>query len=67
MIVIIGFLAFVLWLGKVTSAGVAGLVLIGGIVFFLWIGHSIEMDEWKARCNRREYWKRGGPDQYRRE
>ena len=61
MLAIIGFLAFVIWLSNVTSPGVGGLVLIGGIVLFLVMGHVLEMDEWKAECNRREYWKRRGP------
>ena len=61
MIEIIGFIALVIWLGNKVSMTVAGLVLIAGIIGFLLLGRSIENDEWRARCNRRAYWRKNGP------
>jgi len=61
MIAILLYIAFVLWLIKAVSPLAGGFAIIGGIVLFLVLCHSIEKDEWKARCNRREYWKRRGP------
>ena len=62
MIAVLLYIAFVLWLIKAVSPLAGGFAIIGGIVLFLVLCHSVEKDEWKARCNRREYWKRGGPD-----
>lgn len=58
MLAILGYLALTVWIANHVSMIAAGFMIIGGIVFFLWLGHSIEMDEWKARCNRRAYWNR---------
>jgi len=62
MIAVLLYIAFVLWLIMNVSPLAGGFAIIAGIVLFLALGHSVEKDEWKARCNRREYWKRGGPD-----
>lgn len=61
MLAILGYLALTVWIANHVSMIVAGFMIIGGIVFFLWLGHSIEMDEWKARCNRRKFWRDQGP------
>ena len=59
--IIIGFLWFVVVSASIGNGqwGVAGLATV--ILVILMIGSRIERDEWKAECNIREYWKRGGP------
>ena len=61
MLAILGYLALAVWVANKVSVTAAGFMIIGGIVFFLWLGHSIEMEEWRARRNWVMYWKKGGP------
>ncbi len=63
IVAMIGAILFMVFLEE--GKWVSMLVVLGIVLLFV-LGFAIERDEWRAHCNRRNYWLKGGPDQYRK-
>lgn len=62
---IVAMLGTILFMVFLEEGKWVSMLVVLGIVLLCALGFAIERDEWKAHRNRTEYWKNGGPDQYR--